>query len=116
MKTPEIIDARGGDYVTAQGDALRTLIKNRIAALQDDYRRLLDRIDYEIADKKDAVGLLIALAGGGDINERAMFFKACLDKAARIEKEIRELNTLGASFRKDAIYRITIKDAERFGL
>ncbi|NBU69939.1 MAG: hypothetical protein EBS53_00590 [Bacteroidetes bacterium] len=112
----ELIDARGGDYITAQGQVLRKLIKQRIQDLETAYRRLVDRMNNEIPDKSDAVTLMIALSDNVALNERALFFKACVERAAYFDREIRELNTLGQSFREDAVYQITLKDAIRYGL
>lgn len=112
----EIIDARGGDYITAQGKALRSLIKERIHGLETSYKLLVDRMNNEIPTKQDAVTLMIALSDNVALNERALFFKACVERAAYFDREIRELNTLGASFRDDAVYQITLKDAIRYGL
>jgi len=112
----EIIDARGGDYITAQGDVLRKLIKERIHGLETSYKQLIERMNNEIPDKADAVTLMIALSDNVSLNERALFFKACVERAAYFDREIRELNTLGQTFRSDAIYRITLSDAVRYGL
>jgi predicted ester cyclase len=112
----EIIDARGGDYVTAQGKVLRMLIKERIHGLETSYKQLVERMNNEIPDKADAVTLMIALADNVALNERALFFKACVERAAYFDREIRELNTLGQTFREDAVYMLTVQDAIRYGL
>ncbi len=112
----DLIDARGGDYIVAQGKIIRSLIKERIHGLQTSYKALVERMNNEIQNKEEAVLLMIALRENVGLNEKAMFFKACVERAAFLENEIKELNTLGQSFREDALYQITLKDAVRFGL
>lgn len=115
MKT-EVIDARGGDYVLADGRRLRNLLRERIHGLEESYKALIVRINNEIQSKEEAVTLLVALSSSLPLNEKALFFKACVERAAWIEKEIRELNTLGQSFMEAAVYKITLQDAVRFGV
>lgn len=112
----ELIDARNADYIVAQGKILRTLIKERIHGLQTSYKALVERMNNEIQNKEEAVLLMIALRETVGLNEKALFFKACVERAAFLEAEIKDLNTLGQSFREDALYQITLKDAVRFGL
>lgn len=113
----EIVDARNGDYVIVTGEIIRKLLKDRISGLQSDLTRLLGRLNNEIPDKADAVGLMVSLAGDPRLlNERALFFKASLERAAFLEKEIRELLALGHTFSPGVTYRITVDDAVRYGL
>jgi len=112
----ETIDARGGDYVIAEGKALRDLIRGKINGIQASYRALLERMNNELSSKEEAVTLMVAMGDSVALNERAMFFKACVDRCAFLEKELRELNTLGSSFQPGCNYRITITDASRFGI
>jgi hypothetical protein len=115
MKT-ELIDARGGDYIVAQGKIIRSIIKERIHGLQTSYKSLVERMNNEIQNKEEAVTLMIALHDNIALTEKALFFKACVERSAFLENEIRELNTIGQSFREDALYQLTLKDAVRFGL
>jgi len=116
MKEAPILDARGGDHVEAEGQALRDIIRNRVGLYQDQYKALLDRMDLEMPDKKTAVALMVSLAGDASLTANALFFKACIEKAAWLEKEIRALTTLGQSFSPTRVYRITLADAQRMGL
>lgn len=112
-----VIDARNGDYVLIKGQTIRSLLKNKISALQNDLARLLERLNNEIPDKKDAVAIMVSLAGDPSLlNERALFFKACIERVAFLEKEIRELLALGHTFAPETTYKITVADAVRFGL
>lgn len=115
MKT-EIIDARGGDYVLADGRRLRMLLKEKIHGLEESYKNLLLRMNNELQTKEEAVTLMVALNSNISLNEKALFFKACVERAAFLEREIKELNTLGQSFMEGAVYKITIQDAVRFGV
>lgn len=113
----EIIDARGGDHVIATGKVLRGMIMNRIGTYRDQYNSLMERMNNELPSKEAAIPLMIALhVGDGSVNERALMFRAFLDRAAWLDKEIRELNTLGQTFSAEATYRITVADAARFGV
>lgn len=111
----EIIDARGGDYMVVDGEKLLLLIRGKINGIHASYKSLLDRMNNELPSKEDAVTLMVALVSPVALNERALFFKACAERCAYFEKELRELNTLGASFAKGSQYRITLEDAVRYG-
>lgn len=117
MAKNEVIDARGGDHVLAEGKTLRLVIKNRLSTYSDQYAALMTRMNNELPSKEDAIPLMIALfVGDPSVNERALMFKAFLDRAAWLDKEIRELNTLGQTFDPTQVYRITVADAARFGV
>lgn len=99
------------------GNVLQGLLKNRISALLQAKKALMARMNNEIVDKDEAVALIVLLrTDAADLNERALFIKACAERAAFLEKEIEELNTLGQTFKQDREYRISIEDAVRFGL
>ena len=113
----EVIDARGGDHVLVQGKILRNLIRGRIGTYRDQYKALMERMNNELPDKAAAIPLMIALyIQDNSVNEQALFFRACIERAVWLDKEIRELNTLGATFTDDVVYRITVDDASRFGV
>ena len=117
MPKPEIIDARGGDHVIVEGKILRNMIKNRIGTYSDQYTALLSRMNNELPSKEDAIPLMVALfVGDPSVNERALMFRAFLDRATFLDKEIRELNTIGQTFDPTQTYRITVADAARFGV
>lgn len=112
----EVIDARGGDHVVAQGSTIRSLIRNTVGKYQDQYKAILDRMDHEMPDKKTAVALMVSLQSGRDLTANALFFKGCIEKAAWLDAEISALNTLGQTFEAGRVYRITLADAQRMGL
>lgn len=117
MSKVEIIDARGGDHVVAEGKKLRAVILNRIGTYRDQYSALMARMNYELPSKEDAIPLMIALhVNDPSINERALMFRGFLERAAWLDKEIRELNTLGQTFSESGVYRISVTDAARFGV
>ncbi len=117
MSKVEIIDARGGDHVISTGKILRTMIMNRIGTYRDQYNALMTRMNNELPSKEDAIPLMVALhVSDPSINERALMFRAFLERAAWLDKEIRELNTLGQTFSADQTYRISVADAARYGV
>lgn len=118
MSKVEVIDARGGDHVIAEGKKLRLVIQNRIGTYRDQYSALMQRMLNELPSKEDAIPLMIALHLGNDgsVNERALMFRAFLERATWLDKEIRELNTIGATFTEAGVYRINVSDAARFGV
>lgn len=115
MKT-EVIDARTGDHILADGKRLRLIIKEKIHGLEDAYKALLLRMNNELQTKEEAVTLMVALHTSAALNEKALFFRACVERAAYLETEIKELNTIGQSFMESAVYKITLQDAMRFGV
>lgn len=117
MSKVEIIDARGGDHVLVQGAVIQNVIRNRIGILQDKYKALMARMTNELSSKEAAIPLMIAMAlDDNSLNENARFFKSCVEQGAWLDKEIRELTTIGQTFMKDGSYRITIADAARYGV
>ncbi len=117
MTKQEVLDARGGDHVVAEGNKLRALIVNRIGVYRDQYNALLTRMMNELPSKEDAIPLMVALhVNDASINERVLMFRGFLERAAWLDREIRSLNTLGQTFSDKALYRITVEDAARFGL
>ena len=100
----------------ADGRRLRLLIKEKIHGLEESYKSLLSRMNNELQTKEEAVTLMVALNSDVALNEKALFFKACVERAAYIEQEIKQLNTLGQSFMESAVYKITLQDAVRFGV
>ncbi len=117
MPKQEVIDARGGNHVLVDGKVLRDLIRNRIDTYRDQYNALIVRMNNELPSKEDAVTLMIALhVNDHSINERALFFRGFVDKAAWLDKEIRELNTLGQTFTAGVLYQLSVTDAARFGV
>lgn len=112
----EVIDARAGDHILADGKRLRVIIKEKIHGLEEAYKTLLLRMNNELQSKEEAVTLMVALQASSALNEKALFFKACVDRAAYLEREIKELNTIGQSFMEGAVYKITLQDAVRFGV
>lgn len=112
-----IVDATQGDYVIAQGEILKGLIKRQIIALQERYERVNIRIAESIPDPRGVTALLIALRiADHSVNENTAVIRSLVDTAAWLDNEIRELNTIGQTFDPSSTYRITVKDARRFGL
>jgi hypothetical protein len=117
MKQLEIVDARGGDHVIAQGKVLKKVILERIAKYRDAYNAILTRMNNELPSKEAAIPLMVALTVEDTaVNEQTLFFKACIERARWLDAEIRALNTLGQTFVDEVTYRITVKDAARFGV
>lgn len=117
MSKIEAIDARHGDHVRAPGNVLKQLIRQRIVSLRDAHVALVKRMNLEMPDKETAITLMVTMAGEPSaMNERALFFQACVDRCAFLEKEMAYLNTVGQTFDDHAIYMVTVEDAQRFGL
>jgi hypothetical protein len=117
MSKQEVIDARGGDHVLAEGKTLRSVIRNKIGVYRDQYNALMARMNNELPSKEDAIPLMIALhVNDASVNERVLFFRACVERAAWLDKEIRELNTLAQTFSEGGVYRLNVSDAARFGV
>lgn len=117
MKNAEVFDARNREHITAEGSVLRGLLKSRIGALLDAKKALMVRMNNEVSSKEEAVTLIVALHGeASDLNERALFLRACAERAAYLESEISTLNILGTTFQPGREYRISLEDAIRFGL
>lgn len=116
MKEQPIQDARGGDHVLAEGAVLKKLIRGTVGKYQDQHKAILDRMDNEMPDKKSAVALMVSLRTKDALTAQALFFQACIEKAAWLDEEIRSLTTLGQTFVDSAMYRITVADARRMGL
>lgn len=116
MKETPIVDARGGDHVIAEGSVLRNLIRNTVGKYQDQHKAILDRMDNELPDKKSAVTLMVSLQTKDSLNAQALFFQACIEKAAWLDEEIRSLTTLAQTFVESSLYRVTVADARRMGL
>jgi hypothetical protein len=117
MSGKEIIDARGADHVLVEGKTIRNVIRNRINEYQGQYKKLLERMNYELATKEDAVLIMVAMSvNDRSLTENTMFFRACVDRAAWLDKEIRALNTIAQTFAEGMSYRITVTDAARFGV
>lgn len=117
MAKESIIDARGGDSVIIAGDKLRMIIRARIKAYQEEHEALLKRMNNELPDKETAITLMVALAvNDTTVKAQVLFFKACIDRAAFLDREIRALNTLGQTYADSQIYMVTVADCARYGL
>ncbi len=117
MKPLEIHDARNGDHVITTGENLRQFIAARVKVLQEQYEQLLARMNNELPNKEDAVSLMVALqVADHTVNDRALMFKAFIERAAWLDKEIRALTTLGISYSKGETYRLNVEDLKRFGV
>lgn len=113
----EIVDARGGENVLTDGTKLRNLLRGRIKSYQEQYDQLLNRMNNELPTKEAAVTLMIALeVNDSTVNAQVLFFQACIAKAAWLDKEIRQLTTIGQALQDGVAYMITIQDAARYGL
>ncbi|NJL54168.1 hypothetical protein HC928_02630 [bacterium] len=118
MKKIDPIDARDGRHVVVLGRVLRKFIRERMSQLERDYQAILSRLNNEIPDKEDAVSLMVLLVAADDrgLNERAMFARACAQRAAFIMTELSELATLGNTYEENESYVITTQDAIRYGI
>ena len=116
MKSPDVIDARGGDYISTTGAILTNLIRNKLNMLESTLATLMKRMENEMTTKEEAISLMIAIADELPLNEKALFLKACVDRCSFLQKEHRELRVLGQSFDPKCVYKINVADAVRFGL
>lgn len=117
MSKLEVIDARNNDHMLADGAKLKALIVNRIGTYQDQYQAILKRMLTELPSREEAVSLMVALqVNDNSLNERALMFKAFIDRAVWLDNEIRALTVWGSTFSSGQVYRITVDQAARLGV
>ena len=113
----EVIDARGNDHVVASGEKLQKLLRAKVVEYRQQYEGLMTRMNNELPSKEAAIPLMIALhLSDASVNERTLMFRALIERACWLDKEIRQLTTLGSTFAATSVYKITVADAERFGV
>jgi len=114
---PTVVDTRDNDYIVFKGEYIRGAIRNKLNGLQTAYDALLIRMNNELPSKEEGILLMVALKDNVALNERAMFFAACIERASYLQREIRELSTIGNTF-SDAtvVYKLTLDQTVRYGL
>jgi len=103
----EIVDTTKGDYCVLPGEKIKQNIKHKTNALQIALDKLLSRMALEMPDTKTAIALMVTLHGTRALNEQALFFKACIERAAELETQLAELNVFATTLVDNVNYRIS---------
>lgn len=113
MKAPEIVDTRG-DYVVIDGKRFKLNLKQKLSNLTAAYEAVVKRMKLEMPSIDAALALLVTLEINDNLNENALFFKSCIQRAAFLEKEIAAVNLIAATLVDEKMYLLSAADVKRF--
>tara|TARA_R100001244_G_scaffold36778_2_gene33633 strand:- start:8975 stop:9328 length:354 start_codon:yes stop_codon:yes gene_type:complete len=93
--------------------AIYAHVKNSLdPALQE----LTDGLSATLQNADHAVAFLIAVTDGYGLSSKALAVKSVCDKASQLTKQIRDLSCVAKNIMPEVVYRVSLEDAQRFGL
>lgn len=81
-----------------------------------DALRAMLSLDNETDPIGKAVGLMVTLEEGIHLSASALAAQAQIQRAATLTREIRELKCIAANLHDSEVYKITLEEAQRYGL